>query len=150
MQAIRKYNCSYFSVGRDNMIEFDNSQLKKLQDNFSKLEADMRKKVCKQIAQSAGRSLLKKATEKTPVKTGNLRRNWSSKNKKLPDGYKTTIFNQTEYAPYVEYGHRTKQNTRFVEGRYMLTKSTEEVASTIAARGAKFIEKAIKERLNGK
>lgn len=132
------------------MIEFDNSQLQKLQDNFNKLEEDLRKKVCKQIAQSAGRSLLSKTIEKTPVKTGNLRRNWSSKNKKLPDGYKTTIFNQTEYAPYVEYGHRTKQNTRFVEGRYMLTKSTEEVASTIAARGAKFIEKAIKEKLNAK
>ena len=132
------------------MIKFDNSQLQKLQDNFSKLEEDLRKKVCKQIAQSAGRSLLSKTIEKTPVKTGNLRRNWSSKNKKLPDGYKTTIFNQTEYAPYVEYGHRTKQNTRFVEGRYMLTKSTEEVASTIASRGAKFIEKAIKEHLNDK
>lgn len=186
MQAIRKYNCSYFSVGRDSMIKFDNSQLLKLQDNFSKLEADLRKKVCKQIAQSAGRSLLSKTIEKTPVDTNWLREHWSSKQKTLPDGFKITVFNPVRYSEYVEYGHRTRGkaekeeenassgedendkyknprrskktrrksssggNARFIEGRYMLTKSTEEVASTIAARGKKFIEQAIKERLNDK
>lgn len=150
MQVIKKYNCNYLSVGRDNMIELDISQIKELQNNLNKLQGDLKENVCKQIAQSAGRSLLKKTIEKTPVKTGNLRRNWSSKNKKLPDGYKIIVFNQTEYAPYVEYGHRTKQNTRFVQGRFMLTKSTEEVASTLVDRSKQYVEKAIKEKLNAK
>lgn len=166
------------------MIKFDNSQLQKLQDNFSKLEEDLRKKVCKQIAQSLGRSLLSKTTEKTPVDTNWLREHWNIKQKTLPDGYKVTVFNPVRYSEYVEYGHRTRGkaneedentnsaeddkyknprrskkarkknsdggNARFIAGRYMLTKSTEEVASTIASRGAKFIEKTIKERLNGK
>lgn len=158
------------------MIEFDISQIKELQDNLNKLQDDLRHKVCKQIAISAGEDLQNKASNKTPADTGELRRNWNIRQEKLPDGYKVTVFNPIEYAEPVEYGHRVviKRNkkkkrknnppendkkrkrssgdghTRFVKGRFMLTKSKEEVASTIAARGEQFINKAIKEKLNAK
>ena len=48
----------------------------------------------------------------------------------IPNGYQTTVFNQVEYAPYVEYGHRIVKNGKtvgFVLGRYILTKSRNEV-----------------------
>ena len=32
-----------------------------------------------------------------------------------------------KYAPYVEYGHRTRGGKGFVDGRYMLAKSVEEI-----------------------
>lgn len=156
------------------MIKVNISQLKKMQKNLNKLKKELKEKACEKIAQSAGTSLLAKTIKKTPVMTGNLKRNWSVRKQKLPDGYEVIVFNQTEYAAYVEYGHRisktrnirkkkkskskhesvtkNSQNNHsgFVKGRFMLTKSTEEVLSTIEARAQQFIENAIKEKLNDK
>lgn len=86
---------------------------------------------------------------KTPVAKkdgGTLRRSWHFKTKNEFEG---VIYNNTEYALHVEYGHRTRLGTggnsenpkykykpktngiKFVEGRYMLTESLEEVKDEI-------------------
>lgn len=63
---------------------------------------------------------LRKAKQRSPVDTGELRRNWNvGKVKRSGDTLSIELYNNTEYAPYVEYGHRTR-NGGFVPGVYML------------------------------
>ena len=63
---------------------------------------------------------LRKAKQRSPVDTGELRRNWNiGKVKRSGDSLSIELYNNTEYAPYVEYGHRTR-NGGFVPGVYML------------------------------
>lgn len=64
------------------------------------------------------------------VKTGGqLRRNWKVGNvERRGNAYVVEIFNNTDYAEYVEYGHRTGHGlTKWVEGRFMMTISMQEI-----------------------
>nr|DAT06678.1 MAG TPA: putative tail component [Caudoviricetes sp.] len=59
----------------------------------------------------------------TPVDTGILKNSWQRENGKRLTGKKFTqiVFNMTDYAAHVEYGHRIrKSKTKFVRGRFML------------------------------
>ncbi len=53
--------------------------------------------------------------------------------KKVGSNFEIEIINPVEYASYVEFGHRTRDGTGWVEGRYMLTTS-EEALKTAAPR----------------
>lgn len=67
--------------------------------------------------------LKKDVKELTPVDTGTLKNSWQRENGKRLTGKKFTqiVFNMTDYAAHVEYGHRTGRNkTKFVRGRFML------------------------------
>jgi HK97 gp10 family phage protein len=72
--------------------------------------------------------LVAKVKLKTPVDSGVLRRSWRSKK----DGdLARIVYNNVHYAPYIEYGHRTRGGKSFVDGRYMLTKSVKEIESEL-------------------
>lgn len=74
-----------------------------------------------------------RAMKNTPADTGLLRSSW----KQTPvSGNSVTIYNNTEYSAYVEYGHRVKIHGKFtgkvVAGRHMLKKGIEETQSQFA------------------
>lgn len=91
--------------------------------------------------------LLAKVVKRTPVgeypassgkKGGTLRRGWtngkgaSSSAQELKvhhfgNTYVIEIVNPVEYASYVEFGHRTRDHEGWVEGKFMLTISEEEI-----------------------
>ena len=75
--------------------------------------------------------LVAKVKLKTPVgkvKGGTLRRSWRVKK----DGdLARIVYNNIEYGPHVEYGHRTRGGKSFVDGQYMLTKSVKEIESEL-------------------
>jgi len=81
--------------------------------------------------------LLRKVIKRTPVgeypvksgkKGGTLRRGWTvGEVVKVDGGYSVEIINPTEYASYVEFGHRTRDHKGWVEGRFMLTISEQEL-----------------------
>ncbi|EQK42769.1 hypothetical protein C672_1713 [[Clostridium] bifermentans ATCC 638] len=96
-----------------------------------------------------GNTLLRKVKLKTPVAEdygGTLRRSWKMK---YEERLVVSVINDSEYAPHVEFGHRTRlgkggnsknpkykykpksDGIKFVEGRYMLTRSIEEVEKEI-------------------
>ena len=101
--------------------------------------------------------LLAKVIKRTPtrkpedcppgVKGGTLKRGWtggkssnatayanSLKVNRQGGAYVIEIINPVEYASYVEFGHRTRGGNGWVEGKFMLTISEQEVqasASTI-------------------
>ncbi|MHB8034700.1 hypothetical protein CF069_12325 [Clostridium botulinum] len=76
---------------------------------------------------------------------GHLRRNWQVGNVvKQGDSYVVEIFNNVDYASYVEYGHRTKNHKGWVEGRFMATISMQEIERQLP----KFLERKQVELLN--
>lgn len=109
--------------------------------------------------------LLAKVIKRTPVgkyssksgkKGGTLRRGWTAeKNQavstyvnslnitKTGDSYTIDIVNPVEYASYVEYGHRTRNHKGWVEGRFMLTISSQEVQEAAPA----ILEKKLQRKL---
>ena len=70
---------------------------------------------------------LKKDTkELTPVDTGTLKNAWQRENGKRLTGntFSQIVFNMTNYANHVEYGHRVgKSKTKFIKGKFMLRKA---------------------------
>jgi hypothetical protein len=111
--------------------------------------------------------LLAKVIKRTPVgqyqegsgKTGGtLRRGWTAgqdsnaqayanslKVQKTGTDYVITITNPTEYASYVEYGHRTRNHKGWVEGQFMLTISEDEIRNA----APNILEKKLKTYLEG-
>ena len=81
--------------------------------------------------------LVAKVKLKTPVDSGVLRRSWRVKS----EGQLTRIvYNNVKYGPMVEYGHRTRSGKSFVDGRYMLTKSVQEIEDTLTSEFSMMIE----------
>ena len=109
--------------------------------------------------------LLAKVIKRTPVgeypkqagkKGGTLRRGWTSGKSQNASAYVNSlkvhhyggtyvieIINPVEYASYVEYGHRTSNHKGWVEGKFMLTISEQELEKD----APRVIEKKIKTKL---
>jgi hypothetical protein len=86
------------------------------------------------------------------VREGTLKKNWGI-SKITNDGgtWKVEVYNNTKYAPYVEFGHRAttgkyigsigrRLTTRWVSGRFMLTNAVDKVDK----QKEKYIEKEVK------
>ena len=98
----------------------------------------------------------RKIKRRTPVDIGDLRRNWQVGSViQNGDTYEIEIFNNTEYAAYVEFGHRQtpgryvpaigkKLVKPWVEGRFMMTISMKEMERELP----KYLERRQKELLN--
>lgn len=88
----------------------------------------------------------KKKVNPSGKKGGTLRKGWTAGEiRKEGSVYKVEISNNVEYAPYVEYGHRTPSHKGWVPGKFMLTISEQEL-ETIAP---KVLENRIKEFMEG-
>lgn len=84
--------------------------------------------------------------EKTPKVTSRLRDGWRvGKIKRKSDGLYVEIYNNVEYAEYVNYGHRTGKRG-YKEGVYMLELSMQEIQSKLPLYLKKWIDKFIRER----
>ena len=105
--------------------------------------------------------LLTKTIRRTPVGQyahrvgGTLRRGWTAEQQQNVAAYVSSlnvahgsgiytieIVNPVYYAPYVEYGHRTK-NGGWVEGKFMLTISEQEVQND----APKILERKLQRKL---
>ena len=101
---------------------------------------------------------------------GTLRRGWTSKDDKTAlyatlfgggesrksylnsisvtrqgDNYVIEIINPVEYASYVEYGHRTANHKRWVDGKFMLTIAEKDIKKKAPAILEKKLEKYFRE-----
>ena len=92
----------------DQILDEIKTQAPKSTERFLMLQAEELKKDVKDL---------------TPVDTGTLKNSWQRENGKRLTGKKFTqiVFNMTDYAAHVEYGHRIgRSKTKFVRGRFML------------------------------
>lgn len=129
------------------VVKVDVTSLEKLAQRLARPEA-MVKEMAESAIKTAGAELLRRAMMKTPRVTTNLARRWTDHEtpqdqlaKEIPieqfikkepveqkgNSYFLTISNSTEYAPYVEYGHRTAKGHGWAKGHFMLTQSVPEV-----------------------
>lgn len=87
------------------------------------------------------------------VKTGGqLRRNWKvGKVERRGESFVVEIYNNTEYAAYVEYGHRTGRDlTKWVEGRFMMTISMQEIERELLRYLEKRQAQLLEQIMNGR
>lgn len=111
---------------------FDYGSFKAMYERLDKAVREQRvEQMVQQVLQELGDILLRDVKRKTPVDTGHLRRNWYlSKVEKHGEWYDVTVYNNVEYAPYVENGHRIVVKgvtVGFVDGVYMLRIAADEL-----------------------
>lgn len=128
-------------------VQFDD--IERLQKDLEKLQKQKLESFLEDCAKELAARLLQKAIERTPVGKyppstgkvgGTLRRGWTGNKEsdgasyaknlsvdKAGDRYTITLVNPVEYATYVELGHRTANHKGWVNGRFMLAVSIQEV-----------------------
>lgn len=164
----------------------DFKELKEFQKKLQQLEDD-RSRFCEQCSKALAGRLLAMAIKRTPVGVkandseywdgyvgGNLRRNWTGGKttgavgyaNNLPvykngDNYTIVVENPTEYASYVEFGHRQtpgkyvpalgkKLKASWVNGKYMLTLSEKDLERIAPDILEKQLNKFFTEVLDGR
>lgn len=82
---------------------------------------------------------------KTPADTGRLRGAWATTE---PEGGEISIYNNTDYAAHIEFGHRVKIHGKFtgsvVPGAYMLRDGVEESAAEFSADATQILARLLK------
>ncbi len=152
------------------MASGGNVDFRELQEFRRKMEASLNDDQINDFIESCAKELaarlLAKVIKRTPtrkpencppgVKGGTLRRGWTGGKtqggKAYADSlrvnhygntYVIEVVNPVEYASYVEFGHRTRNHEGWVEGKFMLTISEQEVQGD----AAKILENKLKRKL---
>lgn len=149
-------------------------RLEKMQQEFC--EAAARELAARLLRKVIMRTPVGEYPANTGVTGGTLRRGWTSTShreaelgtafggsntgaatyaKKLPvrregNNFVIDIINPVAYSQYVEYGHRTRGGGGWVQGRFMLTISVDEVQSAAPKILEKKLAKWLGDALNGK
>lgn len=117
------------------MGSFDFSEIKKLAQDLKELEQAL-PSFFEACVRDLALILLRKTVKRSPVDTGQLRRNWTiGPIRCVGSGYEVELYNPTDYAAYVEFGHRLKRKEGWgwVEGRFMMTISEDELEREMPA-----------------
>lgn len=132
---------------KHNSINVDFSQLVELQERIQQLTEGDLDKYFRDVLEELGTRLMTRAVKRTPVDTGTLRRNWQlTKVMRFSDHYRIRVLNTTEYAHWVENGHRTRNRQGWVPGYFMLRKATYETEAEMMT----VLERELKKFLEGK
>lgn len=143
-------------------IDIDMTDLEALQDRLSEAILNEEIKILAEtILQEIANRLLAATKEKTPVDTGELRRNWFLSDLKWDDDdLELELYNNVEYAAHVEYGH-AQEVGRFVPalgkrlvvplvpGFFMMTRSEKEVERIVPDLVKQRIEEYLREVFSG-
>ncbi|MCY6958864.1 HK97 gp10 family phage protein [Clostridium brassicae] len=125
---------------------FDYSEFRNMAKNFQKaLDERVIERWIKEFLLEMAFRAERKIKKRTPVDSGHLRRNWQVGSiEKHGDSYVIEIFNNVEYASYVNNGHRTRNHEEWVEGRFMVEISMNEIERELP----RFLERKQVELLN--
>lgn len=102
------------------------AQLKQNMIQLIKASGQAHTRVANRIALLA----IRKVKNMTPVDTGDLRNHWRHQVVKRGDTYTIVIYNQLEYASFVELGHRivvAGATVGWAEGKFMLKLTVDEM-----------------------
>ena len=126
---------------------FDFREFERLKRNYEQLAQNIDTFLREFLLEMAMRAE-RKIKKRTPVDTGLLRRSWEvGEVIKHGDKLIVEIINETEYASFVEYGHRTGPDRRkWVEGRFMMTISMQEIERELPRYLERRLLKWLKER----
>ncbi len=127
-------------------MSFDYSEYKKFVDTYEQAFSDFEQWLI-HFLQENGNWLKRKTIEDTPIKSGNLRRQWRiTKVYRLQStgnlGF--AIVNEADYASFVENGHFTPNRKTWVDGYFMCTVNMEELERRLPNRFEKELIKFLK------
>ena len=114
-----------------NKIKVDIRQFEAFHKKLEKFQEEGIDQLMKQSIQVIISEFLQNVIRRTPVgdypdkQGGKLSGSWNTRNLKKTDaGYEVEIFNDADYAPYVENGHLTankdRSERRWIRGRFMM------------------------------
>lgn len=107
-------------------FEFDTSELTKFYKDIESAEKDI-EAVTIQTIRDMAQEALSLIIDNTPVRTGELKASWTVGDIIITDDdVEIEVYTDLDYAPYVEYGHRTR-NGGFVQGQFIMTLAVDEV-----------------------
>lgn len=141
------------------MSKVDYSELLKFQKQLKNLQEADKTAFLTSAAKECANRLWGKVRSYTPVGTypaesgkvgGTLKRGWVVRDLDVQKIGQNTIvsikvINPVHYASFVEYGHRTRNHTGWVEGQFMLTRSEMELESDLPG----IIERKLQQLFNG-
>ena len=128
----------------------DFSEFKAMADRFrSAVDTNAGDSFTREVLQELGNMLLASTKQRTPVRSGELRRKWFITSvQRRGDIFEIEIYNNTEYAPWVENGHRIVvhgQTVGWCEGVFMLKLSIADIKQlapeVIGKRSDEFLKK---------
>jgi hypothetical protein len=125
---------------------FEYTDMKLFKQNIielNKIAHQVQMKVASRVAQLA----IRKVKKMTPVDTGDLRNNWKFYVVKKGDTFFIHVYNQLEYASFVENGHRiviAGQTVGWVEGKFMLKLTRDEMERIAPNMWKKELEKEMR------
>lgn len=136
--------------------KFEFSEFKQLRDRFKNSDKVIDQFMRDFLSEMAMRAL-RKIRKRTPVGQypdrvgGQLRRNWKvGQVYKTGNAYIVEIYNNTEYAGYVEFGHRVgKALVRWVEGKFMMTISMQEIERELPKWAERRQQELVRKLLGG-
>lgn len=118
-------------MSKGGKCEYDD--VTRFQANLERFQGRELDALARRICNTIAKELYDDAKNNTPtgVRTknpGNLKRSWKqSAVTKSGAHWTVTVYNTADYAIYVEYGHRTRDHKKWVEGRFMLTNAKKRI-----------------------
>lgn len=133
----------------------DCRELERFREDIGKMLND-NDKFIKSLTQDLASRLLAMLVKATPTDTEFLKENWYVVIKKISGGYEAEIINNTEYASYVNYGHRQtpgryvpaigkRLKRSWVEGKFFIELSVSELRGIARPLLEKRLEQHLKE-----
>lgn len=133
----------------------DCRELERFREDIGKMLND-NDKFIKSLTQDLASRLLAMLVKATPTDTGFLKENWYVVIKKISGGYEAEIINNTEYASYVNYGHRQtpgryvpaigrRLKRSWVDGKFFIELSVAEIRGIARPLLEKRLEQHLKE-----
>lgn len=102
--------------------------------NFKKASIEFDKFIFEFLTKNA-MEVLAKTKKRTPIDTGELRRNWEiTRVIKINGELVVYLYNNKDYCSYIEMGHTTPNRDGWIEGYYMATISIDEIENKIPKR----------------
>lgn len=97
-----------------------------------KINSGQLKEEIGQSTKRIGVQALRTLKTNTPVDTGTLRKAWTAEGPSASgDGWVVKVSNPTEYASYVERGHRTRGGKNWVPGQFFMKNSLNAISSQL-------------------
>lgn len=133
----------------------DYRELVEFQRRMKQLTESDKEAFIKEAANEIAGRLLRKVIKRTPKGVyphrvgGTLQKGWTIQPiRKEGSNYIIEVINPTEYASYVEYGHRTANHKGWVPGQFMMTISEKEInritPRVLEAKLNKWLSEALK------
>ena len=123
--------------------------MEKLRDNMEGLHGESRSQFMRQASNRVAAEFLLEVEPLTPKDGGTLIRNWTvGETKQGDDTTETEVINPTEYASYVEYGHRKRDHKGWVKGKFFLTTAEQRARAKAPAILQTLLDKFIEGAIN--